>query len=155
METTGIIYINGDLLKADVDVIAHGCNCIQTMGAGIAKYIAQVYPEVQKADKHFQPINPRERLGKIDAVKVHAIPGSKIQYVVNCYTQLEVGEGVQISYSAIRKSMQALHDFVAENNLSLAIPKIGAGLGGGDWKRIAQDITEIFTDREVKVYSLR
>lgn len=151
---SNLIYLQGDLLKSDAQIIAHGCNCIQTMGAGIAKSISQIYPEVAKADKRFKPENPRDRLGKIDVVKVHTILGSKIEYVANCYTQLEVGEGVQISYNAIRSSMQELHDFGMENNLSVAIPKISAGLGGGDWKRIEKDISEIFSDMEIKIYSL-
>ena len=46
-------YFHGDLLQASVDIIAHGCNCQQIMGAGIAKYISQIYPEVRRADRHF------------------------------------------------------------------------------------------------------
>lgn len=148
-------YIQGDLLQARVDVIAHGCNCQQTMGAGIAKYISQVYPEVRRADRHFQSQKAKDRLGKIDIVKVHEIPDRHIKYVVNCYTQLTIGHGLQISYRAIHDCMIALHNFVVSENLSLGIPKIGAGLGGGDWKTVAQDIENVFGNREVSVYYLR
>lgn len=147
-------YVKGDLLNAEVDVIAHGCNCIQTMGAGIARHIAQVYPEVEKADFEFTPKVPSQRLGKIDPVKVRHMEGCTIKYVVNCYTQLKVGEGLQVDYAAIEKAMQALHDFAKEKGFSVAIPKIGAGLGGGDWARIEKCLFRIFKDYDLGIYYL-
>lgn len=149
-----ITYHRGDLLKAPIDIIAHGCNCKQTMGAGIAKYIAQIYPEVRRADRHFQPQKARDRLGLIDVVSVHKIPDRQIRYVANCYTQLDIGHGVQISYRAIRDCMSALYHYLENKNLGLGIPKIGAGYGGGNWERIAFDIEQIFVDREIQVWQI-
>lgn len=46
--------MHGDLIKlaltGDFDVIVHGCNCFNTMGAGIAKTIKQTFPEAYQAD---------------------------------------------------------------------------------------------------------
>ena len=48
------------IIKADIlsnidpnrlTIILHGCNCFHTMGAGIAKYLANKFPEVLKADQ--------------------------------------------------------------------------------------------------------
>ena len=45
----------GNLLEmaknGEFDIIIHGCNCLHTMGAGIAKYIKQDFPEAFQADK--------------------------------------------------------------------------------------------------------
>lgn len=150
-DQTPIKYVKGDLLKADVDLIAHGCNCIQSMGAGIAVAIARKFPQVERADKAFEPQKPKERLGLVDIVKVN---GPRIKFVANCYTQLKVGEGIRVSYSAIRKCMEQLHGFASENSLTVGIPKIGAGLGGGDWKKIEAIIDDVFNDAEIYVYSL-
>lgn len=47
--------VNGDLIKLALSgkftAIAHGCNCYKTMGAGIAKQIAERFPNVFEADK--------------------------------------------------------------------------------------------------------
>ena len=43
--------IQGDLIKlaiaGEFNVIAHGCNCMQNMGAGIAKQIAKKFQKYQ------------------------------------------------------------------------------------------------------------
>ena len=42
-----INYVDGDLIKlakeAKFDVIVHGCNCLSTMGAGIAPQMAAAF----------------------------------------------------------------------------------------------------------------
>ncbi len=146
-----IKYVKGDLLRAEVDIIAHGCNCQQTMAAGIAVPIVREFQQAESADKVFKPQKPEERLGLIDVVKVNSW---NIRYVVNCYTQLGFGTGLQISYPAIRKCMEQLHDFALKNKMSVGIPQIGAGLGGGDWKKIEEIINDVFSDMEIRVYYL-
>lgn len=51
----GIVkIINGDIFsafdKGKFDIIGHGCNCMNLMGAGIADKISKLYP------KHMRPI---------------------------------------------------------------------------------------------------
>lgn len=45
----------GDLVQmadqGQFDCIVHGCNCFRTMGAGIARQIAQKWPEAAEADR--------------------------------------------------------------------------------------------------------
>ena len=46
--------IRGNLItlakQGEFDIVAHGCNCFCTMGAGIAKSIKQSFPEAYAAD---------------------------------------------------------------------------------------------------------
>ena len=44
-------YLGENLLESDCDVIIHCCNCFNTMGAGIAKAIADKYKGVIKDPK--------------------------------------------------------------------------------------------------------
>ena len=44
--------------NGEFDVIIQGCNCFHTMGAGIAKYIKQDFPEAFAADKQFEDLKP-------------------------------------------------------------------------------------------------
>lgn len=50
-----ITYVKGDILDVakehQVDIIAHGCNCFHTMGAGVAARLAKAYPAIVASDK--------------------------------------------------------------------------------------------------------
>jgi O-acetyl-ADP-ribose deacetylase (regulator of RNase III) len=134
--------VNGDLIElalaGEFNVIAHGCNCFCTMGAGIAKSIKQHFPEAFEADVKTAK-GDREKLGTYSVAKVnHA---NKSLVVVNAYTQYHwQGSGVKADYAAIRNVFAAIKkDFAGSH---IAFPKIGAGLAGGDWSSIARIISE-------------
>jgi len=146
-----ITYIKGDLLKADTTVIAHGCNCQKTMGAGVAKYVAQMFPEAKRADRN-DPRTPKQRLGTIVSVKVGR--HSHIEYVVNCYTQLKPGNHRhgKVTSKAITTTMKSLYEFCMENDYSVAIPRIGSKRGRGNWDTIENIINDVFQKKEIKIY---
>ena len=48
-----ISYHNGDLLKSGCDIICHQVNLQGVMGGGIARQIANKYPDVEKSYKLF------------------------------------------------------------------------------------------------------
>lgn len=137
-----IIY--GDLirlaLEGQFDVIVHGCNCQCNMGAGIARQIKEAFPEAAEVDTATK---------KKDYYKLGLLSWAEIQrgdlrfFVVNAYTQFSYGEGCQINYDAIRSTM--LHVKRIFSGKRIGYPKIGAGLGGGDWEKISAII-----DQELK-----
>jgi len=47
-----IKYVKGNLIRDAhlYDYIIHGCNCVNTMGAGIAYQVARFFPEAMQAD---------------------------------------------------------------------------------------------------------
>jgi len=145
-----IIYKQGDVIKAlengEINLLPHGCNCRKVMGSGIAKSLATKYPKILEYDRNFPPIL-EARLGRI--VKV---PIDKEKFIINCYTQLNYGAGLQVDYNAIEKCMKALNNLL---NLSdkyvLGMPQIGAGRGGGDWKKI-ETIINNEIEREIYVF---
>lgn len=125
--------IKGDLLelfeKGEVHSIAHGANCFRIMGAGIAKQIADKYPEALRADKEFMN-NPILKLGRYS---VCTVEHGKIY---NLYTQLEPGPNFELA--ALKSALDELSRDVRyyRTVLKLAVPLIGAGIGGGDWDYI-------------------
>lgn len=122
----------GDLLDSDCTVIMHQANCFKTMGAGIAKSIAEKYPEAYLADKSF-PLSPAQRLGRFSYAK--AKDGKT---VVNLYGQYGCGKGIQTNYDKLES---AIHQFFTKarkdssvNLEKVGVPyKMGCGLAGGDW----------------------
>ena len=82
---TQIQYIKGDLitlaLQGKFQVIVHGCNCQNKMGAGIAKQIAKQWPGVLELDSYMAK-KGMNALGNIGVFDTH----KKLQ-VINAYTQ--------------------------------------------------------------------
>jgi len=140
-------YKKGNLLEATQDIIAHGCNCSGGFGRGVAGQIAKKWPAVKAA--YFRQYNAFGwKLGFTQYVDV----GDKI--IVNCGTQEKYFPlGVcHANYAAIHAAMNEVRDYAKQKGLSIAIPKIGAGLAGGDWNDIRNILEEVFFEYNVTVY---
>ena len=143
--------LQGDLLKlakaGSFDVIAHGCNCFCTMGAGIAKGVAAQFPQAFHADQQTSK-GDRAKLGTCSVAKVQTANGHLT--LVNAYTQYDYrGSGDKIDYNAVRSCMRWISDNYGSGKIGL--PKIGAGLAGGDWSKILAIIEEELGGRDVTV----
>jgi O-acetyl-ADP-ribose deacetylase (regulator of RNase III) len=139
----------GDLIKkakeGDFDLIVHGCNCFCTMGGGIAKGIKKEFPEAFNADQSTSK-GSKEKLGTCSYARIER--GGINLIVVNAYTQFDYrGMGVKVNYDAVRSCMKWIKENFTGNRIGL--PKIGAGLAGGDWERISQIIDEELTGEDV------
>lgn len=144
-----IHYKKGDILQATEDVIAHGCNCVGGFGSGVAGQIAKKWPDVRNA--YLRQHNSHGwDLGFVQFIDI----GSKI--IANCATQDEyMPRGVRhADYKAIETAMTRVRDYAEHNSFSIAIPKIGAGLAGGDWKVIEDILEEVFDEYDITVYEL-
>jgi O-acetyl-ADP-ribose deacetylase (regulator of RNase III) len=129
-----INYINGDLLKVTVGIIAHGCNAQGVMGSGVARSIRTKYPEAY-LDYLLMP----KKLGEVSLVQV-----SKNLQVASCITQQFYGRDPKVqyvSYPAIEECFSKL-----PKDIPIHIPKIGAGLANGDWEVISKIISNFNLD---------
>lgn len=125
--------IEGDLvalaLDGTFDVIVHGCNCQCVMGAGIAKSIRSAFPEAWHADQK-TGAGDRNKLGKFTSALAQTAKGTV--WVANAYTQFERrGPMPRVDYDAVQQAMRAIRK--AFPGRRFGYPKIGAGIGGGDW----------------------
>lgn len=145
--------VKGDLLqlfeKGNFDIIIHGCNCFNTMGAGIAKQIKNKYPKVYEADLKTSR-GDIKKLGTIEFIPVKKDP---IAWIVNAYTQFKYNgkpNSILVDYEDIRKCFKSMkhrvnvyHKFHSDIPfLRIGYPMIGAGLAGGDWEVISKIIDE-------------
>lgn len=138
--------IKGDIiemaLKGEFDVIIHGCNCFNTMGAGIAKQIKSNFPEAYKADQETKK-GDEKKLGQYTAATINR--GDIFFVVVNAYTQYYYGTGYDISYTSLINVMDKIaKDY---NGLRIAYPKIGCGLAGGKWEMVSKIIDNALKDQ--------
>jgi len=140
--------VAGDLitlaLERQFDVIVHGCNCFCSMGAGIARTIQDEFPEAYAADLRTTK-GDRNKLGTFSQATVMR-DGHELT-IVNGYTQFQFhGESVLTDYEAIRSVFAKIKDQFSGKRIGY--PKIGAGLGGGDWTVIGRIIDEELADED-------
>ena len=132
--------IRGDIvslaLEGCFDVIVHGCNCFCTMEAGVALAIQQEFPEAYAADL-ITIKGDRNKLGDYSSATVLQ-EGRRIT-IINGYTQFHFqGEPPLVDYQAVGRLFARVKKEYGEKHIGY--PRIGAGLAGGDWSKIARII---------------
>lgn len=158
--------IKGDLLslakQGKFDVIAHGANCMSTMGAGIAVGFKQEFG----CDRfEMELIGPTiEKLGDIDYETVYLEDDKWVKYpdengewvthkliVVNAYTQYYYGRmyGMPLDYEALTLCMRKMN--IVFKGKHIGLPQIGAGLAGGKWYIIEDIIRKELKDCRVTI----
>lgn len=147
-----IKYKKGSILDSTEDIICHGCNCFCTMGGGVAWYISERWPEVYEADRKTNR-GDKAKLGTWTEAMVKGSDGHSIM-VMNLYTQFNYNRFEDLfEYEAFEKICKELNRFARDHRASISMPLIGAGLAGGDWKRISKIIEENI-EQPVIVYVL-
>lgn len=146
-----LYYKNGDLLESDCNVIMHQANCFKTMGAGIAKSIAKLYPEAEKVDQEYKAL-PKDRLGDFTCAIINNGPT-----VVNLYGQLGFGANkVQTEYDKLESAIDKFFVYAKNANVDLTrvgVPyKIGCGLAGGNWEIVERILAEQSNKHRVDIY---
>lgn len=148
-----IIYKKGDLVEATEHAIAHGCNSQGVMGSGVAKAIREEFPFAYDAYIGLYGMNNNSLvLGSVMYVWV-----KEGKYIINCITQEHFGRDNKqyVDYDAIRSCMKNMNAQAEMWKVeSVALPKIGAGLGGGDWNIISKIIEEECIDIQPVVYEI-
>lgn len=161
-----IRYKVGDLITAaqtgEVNVIAHGCNCMNTMKSGIAPKIASAFPEAFAADQ-MTTRGSRGKLGTLSSA--FSKNGLLVYNLYSQYTFTGRKEGrMDLDYWALRSALMgmavSLHAKcrvldMSTHNLKIGLPKIGAGLAGGDWNIIYRMIEGCLQDFDVTIYVLK
>lgn len=148
-----ITYKLGDLLEADEHVILHGCNGKGVMNSGVAKAIRKAYPVAFEKYRAAQDGEFNIKLGSVIPVFCGR------HTVLNAVTQADYGytNGTRyVSYDAVANCLKQVNDWPwwRNNKAELAMPKIGAGLGGGSWPIIAAIIEDTLKAVAVTVYVL-
>jgi O-acetyl-ADP-ribose deacetylase (regulator of RNase III) len=134
-----LLHRKGNLIDmaeaGDFDVIVQGCNCFNTMGAGIAREIADRYPMCAEIDRLTES-GEYMKLGNWTEFD----QGTFI--IVNAYTQYATSANNDVfEYSAFALILQKLeHSF---GNKRIGLPYIGMGLAGGK-KSVIMPMIEYF-----------
>lgn len=143
----------GDVLNSDEQIIVHGCNCMCTMGAGIARQIREQFPAAYQADQKTL-WGDKNKLGSFTYAFEERANGDKVA-IVNAYTQyIYTRTEVDLDYDALRLVMVRICEYFPQK--IIAMPRIGCGLAGGDWEKVRTilDSVAIRFRRTFHVYTL-
>ena len=158
----GIKYKVGCLIEAaqkgEVYHIAHQCNCFNTMGAGIASLIAKAFPAAKAVDDATVKGDIR-KLGHfthdLTCDEENEDTEGFAPEVYNLYGQYAPSStGVATDYSHLRQALRGMAFSISGYTMKVGLPKIGAGLGGGDWSIISKIIEEELGEFDVTIYVL-
>lgn len=147
-----VITTQGDLLKQqDVDAVVNTVNCVGVMGKGIALQFKKKWPDnfnAYLAACESKIVKP----GKMFIYNAGALARPK--YIINFPTKKHWKGKSQIEYI-----QDGLIDLVAQikalNINSIAVPPLGCGNGGLDWKDVKILIINAFNaipDVEVRLF---
>jgi O-acetyl-ADP-ribose deacetylase (regulator of RNase III) len=150
-----IEYRKGNMFDTDIKVLAHGCNSHGVMGSGVARIVRDDYPEAYKVYVDVVKAAAYEVLDLMGTI----IPvETKGKVIINAITQHDYGRDGKryVSYDAVSDAMRELNTYCAiwAEVTQVAMPQIGAGLGGGDWNVIEAIILSELTDVQPVVYIL-
>jgi O-acetyl-ADP-ribose deacetylase (regulator of RNase III) len=145
-----IEYRKGNMFSTDLLHIAHGCNAQGVMGSGVAKIVKEQYFDAYKFYEE-QYNEHGLTLGDVQFVPANG------KVIINAITQNLYGKDGKrfVNYEAVAECMRTINRELKQSNQThVAMPQIGAGLGGGDWTVIAAIIESELTDIQPVVYIL-
>ena len=155
----GLKSVTGDATRpegAGPKVIVHVCNDVGGWGAGFVVALSKRWKAPEEAYRRWYRQgtgggggDPPFALGEVQFV-----PVEDGLWVANLIGQRDVrpsGGVPPVRYEAIAAGLAKVAAFAKEHGASVHMPRIGAGLAGGDWKRISEIIEQELIGRGVAV----
>lgn len=143
--------VTGDILLTDADVIVHGVAPNDHFDHDLSLSLKEQWPAMYKDFRHFCKVShPKE-----GSLWTWATVNNK--RIVNLFTQSGDYSGSGKPGKAELKYINhALREFKAlakeEHFNSLAMPKIGTGVGGLDWEEVEPLIIKHLGDLDIPIY---
>jgi len=133
-----IEYKTGDILAEDAEALVNTVNCVGVMGRGIALQFKKAWPENFKA---YAAACRRDEVqpGRMFVFETRELTNPR--YIINFPTKRHWRGKSRIE--DIEAGLEALAEEISSREIrSIAVPPLGAGLGGLDWTQVRKRIEE-------------
>lgn len=131
-----ITEAHGNLLEADVDALVNTVNTVGVMGKGLALQFRRAYPAM------FSAYERAAKAGQLKLGEMHVWPTGAAtgpRFVINFPTKGHWRSGSRLP--DIEQGLRDLVRVVRELGItSIAVPPLGCGNGGLDWREVAPRI---------------
>lgn len=157
-----LAYVVGDATQPQGEaprLLVHICNDIGAWGRGFVLALSTRYPEPEQAYKRWAAGQTEQpfTLGEVQFV-----PVAPDLTVANLIGQHDIARKNRptalppVRYEAIRAGLERVRKEAKQNEATVHMPRIGAGVAGGDWALIAPIIGEelVAHGLNVTVYDL-
>jgi O-acetyl-ADP-ribose deacetylase (regulator of RNase III) len=142
-----IKFTTGNLLEAKADVLVNTVNTVGVMGKGIALMFKERFPEnfrLYAAACKAQQV----RTGEMFVTQVGELDGPS--WIVNFPTKQHWRSPSQLVW--VVDGLKDLRRFLQEKKVSsVAIPPLGAGNGGLDWRKVKPEIEAALGDLDINI----
>jgi O-acetyl-ADP-ribose deacetylase (regulator of RNase III) len=146
-----IKFVTGNLLDAKVEALVNTVNTAGVMGKGLALQFKKAFPANSKA------YESACKGGDLQIGKMFVFDAGGIvlpRYIINFPTKKHWRSPSKLDY--IEQGLTALIEVIRDRHIrSIAVPPLGAGLGGLDWHQVRSAIERALsplTDVEVLVF---
>jgi O-acetyl-ADP-ribose deacetylase (regulator of RNase III) len=143
-----ITFTEGNLLKANTEALVNTVNTVGVMGKGIALMFKEAFPENFRA---YSAACKKQQIkvGQIFATERKDLMGGP-KWIINFPTKQHWRNPSKIEW--IKEGLQDLVRFIAEHKIkSIALPPLGSGNGGLDWKSVRPLIESAMGSLDVQV----
>jgi O-acetyl-ADP-ribose deacetylase (regulator of RNase III) len=137
-------FVTGNLFESNAEALVNAVNCVGVMGRGIALQFKKHYPDnftaYEKACKRGEVVP-----GKMFMHEIRQFTSPK--FIINFPTKRHWRDMSNIEDIAL--GLVDLKKVIADYGInSIAIPALGAGLGGLSWQAVKREISSAFDDME-------
>lgn len=146
-----IEYTSGDILNSRAEALVNTVNCVGIMGRGIALQFKKAFPD------NFTAYASACKEGKIQPGRMFVFDTGRLvppRFVINFPTKRHWRGKSRIE--DIELGLRHLVEIIRAKNIrSVAVPPLGSGLGGLDWKDVRSRIDAVLSvlpDVHVFVY---
>lgn len=150
-ETNMINEVTGDILLTEADVIAHGVAPNDSFDHDLALSLRKQWPAMYKDFRHYCKVShPKEGSLWTWATVDH-------KRIVNLFTQhgdySGAGKPGKAETKYINSALRELRHLIETEHFgSIALPKIGTGVGGLDWEEVKPLIEKHLGDLNIPIY---
>lgn len=139
-----IYFISGDILESKAEAIVNPVNCEGIMGKGLALQIKLKYPQT------FKDYVKSCKEKKLCIGQIHYYKENE-KIIINFPTKDKWRNKSKITY--ITDALPKLIELIKQLQIkSIAIPPLGCGLGGLDWKEVKEVLVSYLEEIDSKIY---
>ena len=154
-----IAYVKGDATcprGAGPRVIVHVCNDLGAWGKGFVLAVSRKWPAAEQCYREWHrgegsiPFG----LGHVQFVEVE--PALWVANLIGQRGIRRSGAVPPVRYEAIQIGLSEIAGFAVAKQATIHMPRIGCGLAGGEWNRVAEIVQQELADKglSVTVYDL-
>ena len=137
-------FVSGNMFDQHYDILVNTVNCVGVMGAGVALAFKKRYPDMFVEYKDFCA------RGWIRPGQIHLY--QEIDHeIINFPTKRHWRDNSR--YEDIQSGLKALRRHLEQSGTpKVALPALGCGHGGLDWRRVSRMIEHHLGDLDADIY---